>query len=415
MIAIGAIFKNECAYITEWIAYYKMLGFNRIYIVDNVSTDGSSELLSRLHENGEIIRIEYQTVEGIKPQIHAYNLILDRAVHECDYIAFFDADEFLAFSDGDQNINSLVEFMNSKENIGAVAISWCMYGSSHAILPGQGLIIERFDQHAEKNSHLNLYYKSFLRTRAINRNENAGVHSFPLKEGFKTVLTDGTEINSTSGRSEHVSWELCRLNHYVIKSNSEFYRKKMSRGRAAGNNDDLNKYFFKNHDRNDQKSNFNSKVISKLKYNKHILEKKSLFKDDAFTHPPLYRRSDIMKGISYIDSLTVINSALIFDGWCSYSGGDIIENICLVLNKLEYVISSNFTKKKRSDVVSSGISDYEMCGFIATFDLSLIVCGNVKFIDVYAIDAHGDVVHEFVYENKIDVLKGLFPQLSVKS
>lgn len=64
MIAIGAIFKNEYPYVTEWLAYHKAIGFNKFYIVDNISNDGTSELLVKLHERGEIVRIEYQTVEG---------------------------------------------------------------------------------------------------------------------------------------------------------------------------------------------------------------------------------------------------------------------------------------------------------------------------------------------------------------
>lgn len=63
MKAIGAIFKNEGPYISEWVAYHKILGFDKIYIVDNISDDGSSEILAKLHESNEITRIEYKTVE----------------------------------------------------------------------------------------------------------------------------------------------------------------------------------------------------------------------------------------------------------------------------------------------------------------------------------------------------------------
>ncbi|WP_312189732.1 glycosyltransferase family 2 protein [Leclercia sp.] len=415
MIAVGAIFKNEYPYITEWIAYYKLLGFNKFYIVDNISDDGSSELLTKLHENGEITRIEYQTIEGTKPQIHAYNLILDKAQHECEYITFIDADEFLCFADSNQGIHDLIHFMNSKENIGGVALSWCMFGSSHAILPGNGLITERFDHRAEKSSNLNIYYKSFLKTNAIRRTKEGGIHHFPLNDGFKFVLTDGSEIKTTSGRSEYACWDICRLNHYVIKSNSEFYRKKMARGRPTGNNGDLNKYFFKNHDKNDVKDSFDSKILSKLKYEKRILDEKVGFQPSVTRHPPLYRRNDALKGRSHIDSITKKDSLLNIDGWCYYSGGDAVANICLIINKIEYIIPTTFIKKKRADVVSSGISDYEMCGFIATFDLSLIICATVQFLDIYAIDSSGDVIHDFNYENKADILKELFTKIAINA
>lgn len=167
MIAIGAIFKNECPYITEWIAYHKAIGFNKFYIVDNISNDGTSELLVKLHEKGEIVRIEYQTVEGIKPQVPAYNLIIDRAKTECDYIAFIDADEFFNLEHPQETIKCLVDKFNISDDIGAIAINWSLYGSSNCILPGNGLVIERFDHRAEKDCHLNLHYKSFLKISAF--------------------------------------------------------------------------------------------------------------------------------------------------------------------------------------------------------------------------------------------------------
>lgn len=45
MLSIGAILKNEYPFIVEWIAYHMALGINDIYIADNISSDGSSELL----------------------------------------------------------------------------------------------------------------------------------------------------------------------------------------------------------------------------------------------------------------------------------------------------------------------------------------------------------------------------------
>lgn len=413
MVAIGAIIKNEYPYITEWVAYHKALGFDKIYIVDNISNDGSSELLSKLHLEGEITRIEYKTIDGIKPQVPAYNLILERAKNECEYIAFIDADEFFYFEDNDGCIHDLVKLINSQENIGAVAINWCVYGSSYAILPGEGLIIERFDHRATQNNLLNSHYKSFLRMAAIYGTRGGGVHHFQLKDGYRYILTDGAELKSNSGLSDNVSWDICRLNHYVIKSNSEFFHKKMARGRAAGNNNDLNNSFFKNHDKNDIKDSFNYKFISKVKHAKRLLDERFSVQTDKLRHPPLYRCSNPLEGKSYIDSLVKLNSLLSLEGWFYYSGGNVIESIYLLINKNEYISPVSFIKKNRPDVTACGISDYDMCGFVATFDLSLIVCGAVQQLDIYAVNPSGDVIHDLSYKNKTDTLKELFPKLSV--
>lgn len=410
MKAIGAIFKNEGPYISEWVAYHKILGFDKIYIVDNISDDGSSEILAKLHESNEITRIEYKTVEGVKPQVPAYNLILERAQSECEYIAFIDADEFLCF-EKDYKLCDLTALLDSSENVGAIAINWCVYGSSNVILPGDGLVIERFDHRSEKDCHLNLHYKSFLKTKAINGTHGGGVHHFQLNEGYHYVMTDGSKLNSATGISDHVSWDLCRLNHYVIKSDSEFFHKKMARGRAAGNNSDLNRYFFINHDKNNVRDSVVSKLIAKVKYEKRVLDTKLGVTFDTSRHTPLYRRLCDYKVKSYIDVIKKVDSVIKIEGWCSCSAGDLVERIILVINKKEIVMPVEYIKVNRPDVVLCGISNYELCGFIVSFNLSTIVCGVTKVLDVYAVDCYGDVIHDISIKNKEAELKNIFREL----
>lgn len=413
MIAIGAIFKNEYPYITEWLAYHKSIGFNKFYIVDNISNDGSSELLIKLHDRGEVIRIEYKTIEGVKPQVPAYNLIIERAKKECEYIAFIDADEFFCLSDPQSTIKSLVDKINSSDDIGAIAVNWCLYGSSNCILPGDGLVIERFDHRADMDCHLNLHYKSFLKTSAFGSTQGGGVHHFKLKDGYKYIMTDGSFLTSNTGLSEYVSWDICRLNHYVIKSNSEFFMKKMARGRAAGNNSSLNKNFFINHDKNEIRDSFPYHVISKAKQIKKDIEL-SVGVGTAISigyGEQLYKYGEFA-GRSYIDSLTKEGNLLKIQGWASYFDGDHIDTILIVINKSQIIKPIHFIKRDRPDVVLCGISDYSWCGFNIIFELSSIICSTVKNIDIYAINGYGDAIMEINSSNKIDTLLTIFPEIS---
>ena len=45
-IAVCAICRNEVECIEEWVSFYQIAGFDSIYIYDNVSDDGCSDLLS---------------------------------------------------------------------------------------------------------------------------------------------------------------------------------------------------------------------------------------------------------------------------------------------------------------------------------------------------------------------------------
>lgn len=411
MIAIGAIFKNEYPYITEWIAYHKAIGFDKFYIVDNISNDGSSELLARLHYLGEIVRIEYKTIEGVKPQVPAYNLIIDKAKNECDYIAFIDADEFFCLSDPQSTIECLVEKFNTSDDIGAIAINWCVYGSSNCILPGDGLVIERFDHHAKMDCHLNLHYKSFLKLSAFGSTQGGGVHHFKLKNGYKYIMTDSSVLTSDTGLSEYVSWDICRLNHYVIKSKCEFFTKKMARGRAAGNNESLNKYFFINHDKNTVRDSFPYHFISKIKKGKHHLELMTCMGGFTGYITPFYKVGDF-NGRSYIDSLRSNSNILTLEGWATLFDGDHIENISIVTNNRNLIRSTSFIRNDRPDVVSCGISKHLRCGFICTFDLSSIVLNDVITFDIYAVNISGDAILEVKIDNHIDKLRSTLPKIS---
>lgn len=42
--------KDEAPYVIEWVAYHRALGFDRIVVLANDCTDGTHEMLTRLHE-----------------------------------------------------------------------------------------------------------------------------------------------------------------------------------------------------------------------------------------------------------------------------------------------------------------------------------------------------------------------------
>jgi hypothetical protein len=49
--------KNEGAFLLEWIAYHKIIGFTDIVILSNDCEDGSDEMLDHLSKSGEIVHL----------------------------------------------------------------------------------------------------------------------------------------------------------------------------------------------------------------------------------------------------------------------------------------------------------------------------------------------------------------------
>lgn len=70
-IGLIGIVKNEGPYLIDWIGWHRALGIGPIAIGDNVSTDGSSELLEALHDLGEIRRVSTPEAFRSVSQAHA--------------------------------------------------------------------------------------------------------------------------------------------------------------------------------------------------------------------------------------------------------------------------------------------------------------------------------------------------------
>lgn len=273
-IGIAAIFRDERDYILEWLAWHLIAGFENFYIADNGSSDGTLALLEALELAG-YIKLLYQPVQPHSSQLKAYERILQNAAGECHALLFIDADEFLchdSFIDGEEyrSVHSLLE----DPTVGAVALSWRLFGSSGREHFDSLPVIERFDRHAEyPQSRL---IKSVVKIPYVT---HMSVHYGKLQDGYTYVDAQGQVIgdfitfkngqparDSVSGMREAACSTPLMINHYVVKSKQEFVEKKIRRGDAMlGINYERSMDFFKEHDRNELRFNFPSDKISRLK------------------------------------------------------------------------------------------------------------------------------------------------------
>ena len=253
-IAIAAILKNEAPYILEWVAYHRVVGVDRFFVADNDSDDGSTQLLAALDAASVISHIPFPNVPNKPPQLAAYAEIMRRHNGDADWIAFVDADEFLLPTGEDRSMRPVVEEMNRRPGVGAVAVNWATYGSSGHKRATPDLVIERFSLRAEKEWSENFHYKSIVRTKAW-QSCYGNPHLFNLKDGWRAVHSTGEEVVDHPGRGpglsrEHI-WERLRLNHYVVKSKQEFFERKQPKGRATVVGGTKGAGHFVAHDRNE--------------------------------------------------------------------------------------------------------------------------------------------------------------------
>lgn len=194
-VALCAIFKNEAQYIFEWIAHHRLIGVTEFYIADNISTDGCSELLGSLHDDGHIKRISWPTQPGVKPQLPAYQKLAELAKNDgVDWALFIDADEFVVLDDAHEDIQAaILKITENDDSISGITLNWATYGSSNIIINSDGNVLSNFEFRFKKDSNINRHYKSLIRLKDFVSHGNTP-HEFRIKKECKYVNSAREEI-----------------------------------------------------------------------------------------------------------------------------------------------------------------------------------------------------------------------------
>ena len=215
-IGVCCIAKNE-ADLDEWIQWYIDLGFDEIIIYDNESSNP-------VQSTHQCVTVRH--IGGSVKQLFSYNDCITRDGGKVDWLAFFDADEFLELK------GTVKQFLNKMgQNVGAVGVNWLMFGSSGHYTKPVGGIVNNFRFH---ESSMNPHVKSIVRPQAV---KYMNVHSPKLKKGFTFVNGFGNKIainiafNVEECSGSNRMMDVIRLNHYYYRSVIEWVQK-CERGRA---------------------------------------------------------------------------------------------------------------------------------------------------------------------------------------
>jgi hypothetical protein len=254
-LGIAAIVKEEGPYIIEWIAWHRCLGVSKFFIADNVSMDGTSDLLIALHDKGIVTRIEWAMQPVPDLQVTAYKHIMETYGNAVDWLAFIDADEFFCPSALDADpVNSLLTWLRQlPTRVGAVAVNWANYGSSNRIEPGDGMVTERFFLRGQDSMPENRIVKSIVRTRFWS-NARGSAHVFVIARRSFYINTSWSLLSPeelSMKKTSDVKYSAFRLNHYVVKSRMEYFAKKAARGNVNAKTQKYAGSFFMRFDKNE--------------------------------------------------------------------------------------------------------------------------------------------------------------------
>lgn len=225
-LAICAIVKDEAPYLLEWIAHHRLVGVEHFVLFDNGSSDGTTELLSKLAKAGIVDHVPWPNIPHVAAQRPAYIAGLARLADRCQWVAFIDADEFLHPLLGE----SIPRILQDFDNAAGLMVPWRLFGSNGHQEEGSDLVIRRFTRRAHADSPLNRTVKTIAQARFI---AVPDIHTPKITDG--SLIDEFGQLGGTQGHPDRHGVPQARrlvLNHYFTKSRAE-WRRKRDRGQAT--------------------------------------------------------------------------------------------------------------------------------------------------------------------------------------
>lgn len=227
--------KDEAPYVLEWVAYHRAIGFDRVVVLANDCTDGTHEMLMRLHEIGAISYYENVVPVGAKPHSSALKIANKSSeVKSADFVMVLDADEFLVIKDAPHTLNVLLDEMQNKA-ADMMVIPWRMFGSSHQMEFEDLPVIKRFTQSMDARDLPKVGVKTLFRQAD---NIRLAIH-FPksimkggeilddndaswIDAGGQPLVRNGLTWN---GGRQKIRRDHAEVAHFMIKSLDEYLLK----------------------------------------------------------------------------------------------------------------------------------------------------------------------------------------------
>ena len=240
--AIVAIAKDENPYFLEWAAYHLALGFEHIWVYDNMSRKGLADMLSIPSAHPYVTVIPWPSLPGRNAQAEVYDHYRWTYGTGVQWTAVIDLDELICL----KRHADIAAFLDAFPDAAGVAINWRFFGSAGQAAYRPGLLMERFTRASEIAFSPNRGVKAIYRTDKVARLLN---HMSVYLEDARVRSSDGTEVENTPWVPIRPSnFEVAQVNHYFVKSKEE-WQSKLQRGYGWAADDRTDS--FEEYDRNE--------------------------------------------------------------------------------------------------------------------------------------------------------------------
>lgn len=228
--------RNEGLYILEWVAWYKKLGFEELFIFSNNNDDGSDELLQALSNAGVITWVKNVIGNNVMPQAkmckYTYSVLPE--ILDYRWCLMLDMDEFLSINRSlFNNADDLIEWIDKNE-VDVVGFNW-QYTSSYESMDIYNNFVTDRVQHYVRDSVIgmaNSMIKSMSKPRyVISSTAHHAIWGKKYHVTYRLVQGDVHKYNDDPMWSSHSHRAIANIIHYHYKTPLE-YLLKMYRGNA---------------------------------------------------------------------------------------------------------------------------------------------------------------------------------------
>ncbi|MCA0856670.1 glycosyltransferase family 2 protein [Phaeobacter italicus] len=242
--------RNEGAFLLEWIAHHKAVGFSDILVLSNDCQDGSDRMLDRLEDLGHITHLRNDPPYDKSGIQFAALKKADkhRLTRKADWILALDIDEFVNIHTGNGQISDLLEALPDAD---AVTLTWRLFGNGDTIRYEDRPVTEQFLRCAPEVIHWPwraAMFKTLYRNNGTYRKtgvhrprspaDEAALDSYRWFDGSGRELDSSFKTQRVFSNYGQANFDLVQLNHYPLGA-MESYVLKADRGRAVHSSDQL--------------------------------------------------------------------------------------------------------------------------------------------------------------------------------
>ena len=243
--------RNEAPFLIEWIAYHKLIGFERIIVFANASDDGTEALLQALAAAGEVEYHFHTPPERVSAQGNAARIANERGlIPDGAWTIWLDADEFLNVRVGAGMVGDLIARLGGAQGI---LINWRLFGDAGRAAFGGRHLSADFTRASLRREMLNTQVKTLFRWGGACRGfaplsfhrpaidpSSAGDGAMflngrggPLSDDpeNRAWLAGANSRNNCTVPAADRGHALAQINHYCVRSPEHFLLK---RRRGAG-------------------------------------------------------------------------------------------------------------------------------------------------------------------------------------